>query len=149
MNSTRFQKGQKPWNAGKKGWKAGGRSELTQFKPGELSGRAAELLRPIGSERVTKDGTLQRKVSMTGKSSQRWRAVHALLWEEHHGKVPAGHIVVFKDGNQKNIVIENLELINRAENMRRHSYHNYPKEIEQLIQLRGAINRQINKRLKP
>lgn len=31
--------------------------------------------------------------------------------------------------------------------MRRNSYHtNYPKDVQLLIQLRGAVNRQINKR---
>jgi hypothetical protein len=47
------------------------------------------------------------------------------------------------------ITLGRLELISRAENMRRNSYHTrYPKEVAQLIQLRGALNRQINKRLK-
>jgi hypothetical protein len=38
--------------------------------------------------------------------------------------------------------------MSRAESMRRNSYHNYPKELAQLIQLRGALNRKINASIK-
>lgn len=145
---TRFKKGNIPWNKGMKGRKATGRAVETQFKPGQLNGRAAEMYQPLGSERVTRDGIRQRKIRDDGPSQYRWRAVHALLWEEHNGPIPKGHIVVFKDGNRENITLENLELITRAELMNRNSYHNYPKEIAELIQLRGAVQRQINKRMK-
>ena len=38
-------------------------------------------------------------------------------------------------------------LMTRAELMKRNSYHNrYPKEVARLVQLRGAVTRQINKR---
>src|SRR5690606_8509597 len=60
--ASRFEKGQTPWNKGKP-FKAGGRSHETQFKPGSLSGRAAENIQPIGAERVSKDGYLERKVN--------------------------------------------------------------------------------------
>ena len=138
----RFPKGHTPWNAGRKGWSAGGKSRETRFKKGEKPW----TWKPIGSERVTKDGTLQRKVSDTGYPPRDWVAVHALLWREANGEIPEGHIVVFRNGDKSDIRMDNLELITRAENMRRNSYHNYPKEIATLIQLRGAINRQINKR---
>ena len=46
------------------------------------------------------------------------------------------------------ITADKVECISRAENMKRNSYHRYGKEIASLVQLRGAINRQINKRSK-
>jgi hypothetical protein len=54
-----------------------------------------------------------------------------------------GHIVVFKAGVKKDAklapVIADLECITRAENMRRNTYHRYPKEIARLIQSRRQL----------
>jgi hypothetical protein len=79
-----------------------------------------------------------------------WVPVHRLVWIEHHGPIPAGHAVAFKPGQHtsvlEEITLDRLELVSRAELMRRNTYHKYPKEIAQLIQLRGALQRQINKR---
>lgn len=144
-NAGCFQPGLVPWNTGLKGWQAGGRSVESQFKKGELSGRARLLLQPVGAERVTKDGILQRKVTTAGRGGQRWKSVHQLTWIAAHGPVPRGHIVVFKDGNRRNFDIGNLECITFAENMRRNSYHTrYPKEVGLAIQMLGALNRKIN-----
>lgn len=46
--------------------------------------------------------------------------VHILVWEEHYGKVPDGYIVHHKDENKNNYLIENLELLSKAEHMRKH-----------------------------
>ena len=118
--------------------------EPTQFKKGQKP----HTWKPIGTERLSKEGYLQRKVADTGYPPRDWVGVHILLWREHHGEIPAGHIIKFKDGNKQNIAIENLECISQADNMRRNSFHNYPKEVAQLIQLRSAVQRQINKRSK-
>jgi len=72
--------------------------------------------------------------------------VHVLIWQEAHGPVPKGHIIVFRDGNLENLSLDNLECISRAENMRRNTVCNYPHELREVIRLRGLINRQINKR---
>jgi hypothetical protein len=143
----RFRPGMTPWNAGKKGWTAGGRSAETRFKPGARLGRAAQLWQPIGSERMTKDGYRERKVTDTGVTRVDYVGLHRLLWEEHHGPVPAGHIVVFSNGDKTDIRIDNLECISRIENMRRNSVHRLPKELVEVVQLKGALQRQINRRL--
>jgi len=142
--SFRFKPGHKTWNDGMKGWQSGRRSAETRFK----AGRKPHTWVPVGSERVTDDGTLQRKVSDTGYPPRDWRAVHALIWEEHNGPVPLGHICVLKNRDKRDFRIENIEYITRAENMRRNSYHRYGEEVARAIQLRGALNRQINKRLR-
>lgn len=149
----RFQKGQAPANKGlrRPGW-APGRMRATQFKKGVLNGRAAQLLQPIGSYRVNADGYLDRKVRSDGPPQRRWVAVHRLVWQEAHGPIPANHVVVFRAGchttDVARITDSVLELVSRQELMRRNSYHtNLPPELARIVQLRGAIQRQINKRL--
>jgi hypothetical protein len=101
---------------------------------------------PIGSERITRDGFIQRKVSDAGNESQKWRPVHHLIWEEHNGPVPKMHIILFKDGNKRNTVIENLVCISKAEAIASRSTANLPKELAEIISLRGQIVRAINQR---
>jgi hypothetical protein len=137
-----FKPGQKPWNAGKKGWIAGGRSAETRFKKGE---KPSNTWRPIGAERISKDGLLQRKVADTGDKKTDWRPVHVLIWEAEHGPVPEGHIVVFRDRDQRNLSPDNLEAITRAENMRRNSIDRYPPEYRQAAITLGWFKRRINK----
>jgi len=140
--SHRFTKGHTSWNKGTH-WKAGGRSVQTRFKQGQRP----HTWRPIGSERVTDDGIRQRKITDTGYPPKDWKSIHVMMWETENGPVPPGHIVVFKDGNRENLVLDNFELVTRQELMRRNSYHTrYPKEIGLVIQLKGALQRQINKR---
>jgi len=45
-----------------------------------------------------------------------------------------------------NLALDNLQLVTRAELMKRNSYHQYGPEISKIIQLRGALALQINKR---
>jgi hypothetical protein len=135
----RFTPGQKPWNTGIKGLH---HSPATEFKKGNRPWGWV----PVGSLR-NYGGYRQRKVADTGDMATDWRSLHVMLWESVHGEIPEGHAIVFKDRDKTHIVIENLECISRRELMRRNSYHtNYPKEITRLIQLRGAVQRQINRR---
>jgi hypothetical protein len=142
----RFQKGHASWNKGTN-FISGGRSAETQFKPGQ----APINTRPIGSTKFDKSGTLMQKVSEAkGNNSQRWRGVHELVWIAANGPLPAKHIVVFKPGMKSNVLpeitLDRVDCISLAENMRRNTVHNMPKELVQLVQLRGALNRQIKKR---
>lgn len=139
-SAHRFLPGHKTWNAGMKGLQIGGIA--TRFQVGNKP----QTCRPIGSERTDKDGILWRKVNDTGIRNQDWRPVHVLIWESVNGPLPRGKFVVFADGNRGNFDPANLLAVTRAENMARNSCHRYPKEITRLIQLRGALNRQINKR---
>lgn len=140
-----FKPKQKPWNTGKKGWQAGGRSTQTQFKPGEMAGRAQALHKPIGFERITKHGILQRKVNDDMPIHRRWKSVHQIVWEETHGPVPEGSIVVFKDAGPRheNITLERLELITRAENAKRNTIHRYPPELKAAIRKVARAKRKL------
>ncbi len=142
-----FHAAQTPWNKGTH-FQAGGRSVETQFKAGTRHGTAAYNWQPIGSERITKDGYLQRKLTDTGVTRRDYVSVHWIIWQEAGRTVPAGHALIFKDGNKRNLTLDNLELISRADLMRRNSVHNYGPEIAQIHQLQGVITRRINQRLR-
>lgn len=137
----RFQKGHVPANKGQKGFNHPG-MQATQFKKGQRP----HTWHPIGSERHSKEGYLQRKLTDTGVTRRDYVPVHHIVWREAGRDIPKGFHLSFKDGNKANITLENLELVSYAEMMKRNSFHNYPKEIAQIIQLRGAVNRQINRR---
>lgn len=142
---SRFKKGMRAWNAGMIGLQMGG--EETQFK----SGHAPHNTKPVGSYRISRDGSLQRKVGNDkGSNSKRWRGVHELVWIERNGPVPTKHIVVFKPGMKtielEEITIDRVECISLADNMKRNTRHNLPKPLADLIALRAAVTRQINKR---
>ena len=140
---TRFKPGHQTWNKGMKGLDIGGKA--TRFKPG----RKPHTWRPIGTERVSADGYLERKLTDTGCTRRDYVPVHRIVWRDAGRDIPPGHALVFKDGNKRNFDLDNLELVTRQELMRRNSYHNnYPKEVGEIIQLRGALVRKINSRLK-
>lgn len=128
-----------------KGLDIGGKE--TRFKAGQMPHNTKQ----VGEYRINRDGMLQRKIgSAKGSNSKRWRGVHELVWIAVHGPVPAGHICVFKPGMRTTelnaITADKVECITFAENMRRNSYHRYGKDIARLVQLRGAVTRQINRR---
>lgn len=141
INAGQFKRGEHPWNKGLH-YDVGGNSARTRFKPGNRP----HTWQPIGHVRLTKDGYLQRKTADTGYTPRDYVFIHHLVWRMHGNTVPPGHALVFRDGDKLNVDINNLELVTRAELMSRNTVHRYPKEIAQLVQLRGAITRQINKR---
>ncbi len=146
---TQFQPGHVPANKGlrRPGW-APGRMRETQFKKGERRGVATMLWKPIGTERVSKDGYLERKINDDLPLQRRWRAVHLILWEEERGPLPPGHALTFKNGDKSDIRLDNLELVTRAELMRRNTIHNYPPELKEVIRLKASLGRAIRKRVK-
>jgi len=148
--SGRIQPGQKPWNTGRKGWQAGGRSALTRFTTGMLPPNTV----PVGSYRIIteKNGGqhLEQKVrEVPGPNHKRWTPVSRLVWEAAHGPVPHGCIVVFKPGRRtlvlQDITLDRLECITRAENARRNHPLSSNPELAKLCQLKGAITRQVNR----
>lgn len=142
---SRFVKGQTSWNKGLS-YRPGGRCSEGWFKPGIRQGVAVRLYKPIGTERVTKDGYLSRKVNDGMPLQSRWRLVHLIVWEAANGPIPKGHAVTFVNGDRKDVRLDNLALITRAALMKRNTIHNYPQPIPQLVQLRGALQRQINRK---
>lgn len=138
---TWFAAGHAPHNKGKP-FPAKGRAVETQFKKGMVP----HTWRPIGHERVSKEGYLQRKVADTGVTRRDFVAIHHLVWRLHGHTVPQGYALCFIDGDKRNFDINNLELVHRSELMRRNSVHRLPKEAALAYQLVGCIRRQINRR---
>jgi hypothetical protein len=144
----RFPKGHVPANKGlrRPGW-APGRMRETQFK----KGRQTQTWVPIGTEVIDDGGYLKRKVSDDRAKPSRfnWRHVHVLLWETAHGPVPPGYALKFIDDNRSNVVLNNLCLVSRADLARLNvMWNRYPRALCEVIQLRGALNRRINRRTK-
>lgn len=153
-HSGRFAPGLVPWNKDRPG--TTGTQEAcraTQFKPGRPPEESANY-KPLGSLRITKGGYLEQKYTDDRSvcPQRRWKSVHSLVWERDVGPIPAGHIVVFKPGmlttDPEQITPDRLDCITRRENMLRNTCHRYGKDIAQLIQLRAAISRQLNKKEK-
>jgi len=139
----RFKKGLVPWNKGLKGLHIPG-SEKGQFK----KGARPQTWVPVGTERVRDGGYLYRKISDDQVPARRnWRAVHIMVWEGHHGPVPRGHAVAFRNGNRADIRIENLDLIPRRELMARNTIHNLPADLKEIITMKIALERTITMRL--
>ena len=135
---TRFAKGHATWNKGQKGLDLGGKA--TRFK----AGNRPHTWRPIGHERRTEEGYLQRKMTDTGCTRRDYVPIHHLLWREAGRELPLGHCLIFLNGDKTDLRLDNLTCISRQENMRRNTVHNLPQELVELVRLRGVISRKIN-----
>lgn len=100
----RFAKGQAAWNKGKRGIHLSPHSEFQK-------GHMPQTYRPVGSERLSKDGYPEVKVA----DPKTWKAKHRIIWEKAYGSIPRGHVVIFADGNPMNASLDNLMLVSRAE----------------------------------
>lgn len=109
----KFAPGHASHNKGRKGYCAPG-CEKGWFSPGERRGVAVKLYKPIGSERLSKDGYLERKIHDGLPRQSRWRAVHLIRWEALHGPVPAEHCLKCIGDDKTNTAPENWMLIPRA-----------------------------------
>lgn len=109
----RFHAGHVTHNKGQKGFCAPG-SEKGWFTPGVRRGVATRLYKPIGTERVSRDGYLERKVNDDMPLQARWRAVHLINWESLHGRLPDGYCLKCLDGDKSNTDPANWAAIPRA-----------------------------------
>jgi hypothetical protein len=121
----RFVKGQEPPNKGKRieefmSKEGIERSSRTRFQPGQLPHNT----QPVVHERVSKDGYIYIKVSMTEKMVLK----HRYVWEQANGPVPDGHCVAFRDGNRQNCELSNLYLLSRGDNARRRTQEETPEQ---------------------
>lgn len=141
MIASRFSSGMTPWNKGLKGVNG---TSSTRFQRGLMP----HTWRPVGSIRIERDGP-KVKVSDTRNKAVDWRYVHHIVWEREHGPIPAGKLLVFKPGMKTNdpaqITVDRLELADRATLAKRTHPRNRSPELARLVQLKGAITRQVNR----
>lgn len=138
--AARFQKGSVPLNKGKKvSPEIYSKMQPTMFKKGQTPLNH----RDVGSERVNVYGYIEIKVA----EPNRWRLKHRIIWEQVNGTIPRGYNVQFKNHNPLDCRIENLYLISKAEQMAKENslWAKYPKEIQEVIHLKGVVNRAIHK----
>ena len=143
-DESRFKKGNISFNKGKKqteflSAEAIERCRIGQFKKGHISANK----KPLGYMRVNKDGYMEIKT----QEPNVFEAYHRLMWEETFGTIPDGKIVRFVTKDRMNVHPFNLELIDRKINMEKNSIHAMPEDLRKAVQMMGALNRQINKRL--
>lgn len=108
-----FDAGHVPANKGKK-MPFNENSARTRFKKGHRGGRAAENYKPIGTERLSKEGYMERKIHDGLPLQSRWRGVHMIEWEALNGPIPDGHCLKCIDGNKANTDPANWTCIPRA-----------------------------------
>lgn len=118
----RFEPGHVPANKGRT-WDEMGipeesreRMRATQFKRGNLPWTT----RPVGVERVTRDGYTEVHVAQhrSEKANDQWVLKHRLVWEEANGRrLRTDEVVLFADGNKANFDPENLVAVTNAENI--------------------------------
>ena len=132
---NRFQKGHKTWNKGMKGLQIGGVE--TRF----VKGHKPRNHKPVGTVVIRTDGYMQTKIAEPNV----WKLTHHLVWEQA-GNTPPVHpfVLRFKDGNQQNCTIENLELSSKVEMMEKNSVQTLPPDLRKAIQLHGVLLRRIN-----
>jgi hypothetical protein len=104
----RFQKGHVSHNKGLKGIHY---SPATEFKPG----RMPKQYLPIGTEVLSKDGYLMRKIADTKPSRKGWKSVHRIVYEAANGQIPPRHKLIFTDGDKTNISLDNLVLVSNSQ----------------------------------
>lgn len=113
-----FQPGQAPPNKGRRCPPGVGghhpNARRTQFKKGHgRSGVAVKLYKPIGTERLSKNGYRERKIHDGMPLQSRWRAVHLIEWEAANGPIPPGHCLKCR-GDKLDTDPSNWMLIPRA-----------------------------------
>ena len=87
--------------------------------------------RPVGSIIIRRPTKTRRrphvlvKVADHGPEALRWRYLSVVVWEHHHGPVPEGFCLWHRDGNSLNCADKNLELITKAERLKRNMAANY------------------------
>lgn len=128
----------------RKGWKTGRTGHFEKgHKPSPLAkpkgpnktsfkkGNKPHNWKPVGTEIISTDG--YRKVKVAEPNV--WEFIHVKAWEESNGKIPEGMVIVFKDGNELNCSIDNLEIITRAEHLQlnKHNYKQCPEEIKPTV----------------
>ncbi len=145
----RFKKGQPAINKGKKQPdymtpEAIERTKKTRFQKGSDNGKQL----PIGTITILNGKNGKVKVIILGNGKRAYLNRHT--WAQANGEIPKGMIIVHKDKDPMNCDLENLEMISKAENMRRNSMINMPPELKEtaymLITLKSTITRQTKKR---
>jgi HNH endonuclease len=145
-----IQKGNIPPNKGKKledfmNPETLRKFKANQYKKNNIPHNALPEFAEV--ERQDKTGRIYVLIKVPGQRTLQLK--HRVVWElNHKRKVPEKHKIIFKDGNTKNFLIENLECISYEEQMIKNSLHKYPEDLKEILFIKSAVTRQINKHKK-
>lgn len=105
-----FYKGMTPHNKGvKMSDEMYEKVKHTFFKKGTMPPNS----RPVGSERISRDGYVEIKVAQPNK----WNLKHIEVWQAHYGEIPQDCCIIFLDGDGTNVDISNLAMVSKSENL--------------------------------
>lgn len=136
----RFKKGSIPANKGKKmSAEVYKKIKATMFKKGHVPHNTK--YNGYLSIRKNSDGITYIYIRV---AKGKFELLHRVLWEKTNGKIPEGYNVIFKDGNQANVCIENLELVSNSDLMLKNSIQNYPDDIKLSIRALQKLKKSIN-----
>ena len=122
--ATPFSSNVEPWEY----WSENVRAIVKRLNAGRSSRNKVTALKPCSqgviwrgtiffwtSNLPESEGGFYQTAGPEGRVNQRSRRLlHHLIWEEAHGrKVPAGHVLRFRDGNYNNLTAENMVLVTR------------------------------------
>jgi len=126
-HAGKFKEGHTPANKGIMGVH---NSPATQFKPGHVSANH----QPVGTISIrsnSKRGHAYKYIKLA--EPRTWKEYHLYLYEQEHGPISKGMILIFRNKNSMNVVLENLELITAQEHVARNK--NYPKMSKTMTEL--------------
>ena len=86
-----------------------GKKSQYRNKASGITGRRSWHSRPIGSERLDKDGYILVKVAYPRVEKRK----HRYVWEQAYGKINADEIILFVDGDRTNCSLDNLIKVKR------------------------------------
>lgn len=113
-HAAKFQPGNKRWK---------NRKRATGTKPlpvGTIRARRHRISHRVGRGRYRVGQRLFIKVALSRQPREKnWMLYSRWLWEKHHGPIPAGYRVVFRDGDRLHCEIGNLNLISEQDAARR------------------------------
>jgi hypothetical protein len=136
----RFKKGHKTHNKGvAMSSDVYERVKPTMFKKGDKPHNT----QPVGTIhwRADKEGRSYAYIKIADCD---WRLMHRVVWEQHNGPIPPGHVVRFKDGNTMNYDITNLEMFHQSGNMELNTIQRFPAELQEVIKLKSKLKKKIN-----
>ncbi len=125
--STRFQKGMIPFTKGKKMENIIKKKEKVQIWKDSLwkKGNTPYNIGEAGEVRWRNSlGYNFIKIA-----DNNWVLYHKWIWEQEHGPVEKGFNIIFKNGNRRICLLENLECISNQELMARNTIARFPSEL--------------------